>query len=62
MSCHHKNAHYEDWPDGSAIEVCENCGMSRNHIEWGSASDWIMVDIPEAREQLKESINRITSR
>ena len=31
--CPHKKTHSEDWPDGGAIEVCDDCGMSR--YIWG---------------------------
>ena len=57
--CSHSKTHYEDWPDGGVIEVCEDCGMSRYHSEWDTSS-WIMVeDIPEARKNLLETINKL---
>ena len=59
LECDHIDAHYESWPDGGAIEVCEDCGMSRHHWEWGE-SDWIMVpNIPRVRENMQKSIDRI---
>lgn len=62
MSCEHEKTHYEDWPDGGNIEVCDICGMSRHHWEQGE-SPWVMIeDIPKARAQLQQSIDRIVSR
>ncbi len=59
MDCKHTKTHYEDWPDGTQIEVCHTCGMSRNHWEWGQ-SDWIMVDdIEKAREELQIHIDLV---
>lgn len=59
--CYHPKTHYEPWPDGSTIEVCDVCGMSRCHYEWDD-SGWVMIkDIPKARKELQESIDRITS-
>lgn len=58
-ACSHKVSHYESWPDGGSIEVCDFCGMSRYHWEWGE-SPWTMIeDIPKARKQLQEAIDRI---
>ena len=58
----HKKIHFESWPDGGEIEVCNDCGMSRYHMEWGPSSLWIMIeDIGKAREQLQETINRMAS-
>ena len=60
MSCKHIYTHYEDWPDGGTIEVCDNCRMSRHHWEQGE-SNWIMVkDIEGARKKIQASIDQIT--
>lgn len=56
-NCEHKNTHYleEEWPDDTAIEVCDKCGMSRSHWEQGESS-WIMVeDLAQARKELEEA-------
>lgn len=59
MKCKHKNTHYEDWPDGGTIEVCENCGMSRHHWEWDN-SGWTMIkDIEKARKEVQAGIDQI---
>jgi len=58
MDCEHSKAHFEDWPDGGSIEVCEDCGVSRYHWEWGE-TDWIMIeDIAGTRKKLQEGIDR----
>lgn len=58
VPCKHKKTHYEEWPDGGDIEVCEDCGMSRHHSEWDQ-SDWTMIeDIGKARKQLQEGIDK----
>ena len=52
--CIHEKSHYEDWPDGGVIEVCDTCGMSRYHWEQGE-SDWQMVeDIESERKELQK--------
>lgn len=52
-TCNHQHTHYEDWPDGGNIEVCEMCGMSRHHWEQNH-SDWFMIeDIDGTREALE---------
>lgn len=57
--CKHEKTHYEPWPDGGAIEVCEDCGMSRHHWEQGE-SNWIMIeDIESARKKLQEGIDNM---
>ena len=57
--CSHSKNHYEDWPDGGVIEICDLCAMSRYHSEQDTTG-WIMVEnIPEARKEIHESINRI---
>ena len=38
--CLHPKTHFEDWPDGGQIEVCDDCGMSYtlygiNKDSWG---------------------------
>jgi len=53
--CKHNNTHYEDWPDGGAIEICDDCGMSRYIWEQGE-SGWVMVDLLQARKELKEGL------
>lgn len=60
MSCKHNGTTYtEDWPDGGAIEICDNCGMSRHLWEQGY-SNWIMVaDIAEVRRSVQHNIDRI---
>lgn len=61
VPCKHEKTHYERWPDGGDIEVCEDCGMSRHHWEWGE-SDWTMIeDIEKARSQVQVGINKILS-
>lgn len=60
--CRHNKTHYEEWPDGGDIEVCESCGMSRHHWEWGE-SDWTMIeDIEKARKQLQQAFDRLTTK
>ncbi len=55
--CNHPKTHYEDWPDGGQIEVCEVCGRSRHHWEYGN-SDWTMIeDIELAREELQKTMD-----
>lgn len=57
--CHHPKTHFEDWPDGGEIEVCDNCGVSRYH--WGQGeTDWIWIkDIPGARQVVEETVEKI---
>jgi hypothetical protein len=53
MTCEHKDTHYEDWPDGGNIEVCEICGMVRHHWQQ-EHSDWFgMDDIDDTRDALQ---------
>lgn len=56
--CNHGNTRFapEPWPTGEAIEICKNCGMSRSHWEQG-VSDWLMVDIENARVELQKAID-----
>jgi hypothetical protein len=62
LVCLHQKKHYEDWPDGSAIEICDICGMSRNIWEQGE-SNWIMVeDIPAVRKEIQDSLDRLAER
>lgn len=57
--CDHKKSHYEDWPDGGQIEVCDDCNKSRYHWEWGKSS-WILVkDIPKARKDLQDFLDSL---
>lgn len=56
--CRHKKTHFERWPDGDDIEVCDDCGKSR-HISELQTSDWLMVDIKKAREEMTKNINKI---
>lgn len=59
LYCKHRKTHYEEWPDGGTIEVCEYCGMSQHHWEWGH-SDWVMVkDIERARKEVQAGIDKI---
>lgn len=59
LECAHMNSHYEDWPDGGQIEVCEDCRMSCYHWEWGD-THWLMIDdIEGARKALQKSIDKI---
>ena len=51
-SCKHSRVNCEDWPDGGAIEICIDCGMSRYLWEQGE-SDWVMVDTETARAELE---------
>ncbi|MCJ7747856.1 MAG: hypothetical protein MUP27_08935 [Desulfobacterales bacterium] len=60
--CPHPKTHFEDWPDGGGIEVCDDCGMSRYQWEQGE-SPWTMVeDIPRAREEVKEGLEQLRKR
>ncbi len=60
--CHHTKTHTEDWPDGGAIEICDYCGKSRYLWEQGESS-WIMVeDIPEARKEIQEALDKMSKR
>jgi len=53
-NCNHPKTHYIDWPDNSTVEICDICGMSRNHCEYGQ-SDWIVVEnISAAKEELRK--------
>ena len=59
--CKHQSTHYldEPWPDGGAIELCDDCGMSRHHWEQGE-SGWVMIrDLDEARKQVQAGIDRM---
>ena len=57
--CKHKNRKVMDWPDGSFVEVCNDCGMSRNLWEQGQ-SDWILIeDIEKERQQVQKAIDSI---
>lgn len=49
MNCKHTNTKYEDWPDGGEVEVCQNCGMSRHHWEWGESA-WILINVEEEKK------------
>jgi len=67
MSCEHENTHYEGWPDGGTIEVCDVCGLSRylcspyGDFEQGDTS-WTRVEnIEEARREVQESIDGMVS-
>lgn len=47
--CAHRCTHwrfndYESKSVGPTIEVCDLCGMSRSHWEWGQ-SQWMTVDV-----------------
>lgn len=60
--CKHENLFHEELADGSWIEICEDCGMSRSIWEWGE-SDWVMVDLDQIRknaQKLADSINKDT--
>lgn len=58
-SCKHMKIHYEDWPDGGGIEVCDECRMSRYIWEQGESS-WVMVDdITKARKELGKYLKEI---
>jgi hypothetical protein len=57
--CQHKHTHEEDCPDGSGIEICDDCGKSRNIWEQGQSS-WIMIDdIPKAREGMIKVMKKV---
>lgn len=53
--CKHERTHTIDWPDGSWVEECCDCGLSRNCWEQGE-SGWLMVDVDEAYEQTKAGV------
>lgn len=60
--CKHKNTTEIDWPDNSSVELCKDCGMSRNHWEFGE-SDWIMIeDVGQAKKDVQKSIDRMLKR
>lgn len=55
---HQEKTHFEDWPDGE-LEVCDVCGMSRQHWEQGE-TPWTMIEnIPKARKDLQTAIDKI---
>ena len=57
--CSHQKAHFENWPDGGNIEVCDSCKMSRYHWEQGQ-SGWIMIEnIEEARKEVQEALEAL---
>lgn len=61
VRCQHIHTSFlkEPWPTGETIEVCQDCGMSQAHWEWGETG-WVMIkDIEKARKELQESIDRI---
>lgn len=58
VKCNHSNTHYEDWPGGS-IEVCDDCKMSRYHDWEYGQSEWIVVNIEEARKEVQKSIDQM---
>ena len=57
MECNHKNTYFDSkqWPTGEAIEICEDCEMSRAHWEQGT-SNWYLIDVENERIKLQESI------
>lgn len=57
--CIHPKTHFEDWPDGGVVQVCENCGMSQYHWEHGQ-SGWIIIgDIARARKEVEQALGKI---
>lgn len=60
MNCKHTDTKYEDWPDGGVVEVCQNCGMSRYHWEWGE-TQWIIIDVKESKKEVRESLESLQS-
>jgi len=61
-NCLHGKSHFEDWPDGGQIEVCDLCGMSRYHWEWGESAWIVILDIPTARQVLQDAIDEISGK
>jgi len=60
--CSHQKAHFENWPDGGCIEVCDDCGMSCHHWEQGQ-SGWVMIrNIEEARKEVQEALDGLKNR
>lgn len=61
MACQHDNKRSEEWPCGSYIEVCNDCGMSRNIWEQGE-SEWIFIKpkiIEKSRKELQTLLDKI---
>lgn len=57
--CIHDKTHYESWPDGGEIEVCDICKMSRHHTEVDT-TEWVMIeDINGCRRELQEAIDKM---
>jgi len=56
MECEHDNTKYQDWPDGGAVEICQDCGMSR-HLSEMWESDWVIIDIEKEKKLLEQRIN-----
>jgi len=57
--CKHSCTHFENWPDGGDIEVCDNCGYSRYLWEQG-ASDWVIIqDLDLLRQRLQKMLDSI---
>lgn len=56
--CRHKNTEVVNWPDGGAVEHCLCCGMSRHMWEQGE-TEWMYVDIDEAKANLEKLIEKI---
>ena len=44
IECPHEKTEFIDWPDGSGVEICTCCCMSRNIWEQGQ-TNWIMLMI-----------------
>jgi hypothetical protein len=57
--CLHSKTRSGPWPDGGAIDICINCGMSRYIWEHGQ-TDWIMIeDIPKVRKEVEAKLEEI---
>ncbi|MDP2364405.1 MAG: hypothetical protein Q8M94_11640, partial [Ignavibacteria bacterium] len=57
--CFHRKTHFESWPDGGQIEVCDVCSMSRYIWEQGEGSWQWIENIPKARKELEEALKKL---
>jgi len=54
--CPHLKTRSGPWPDGGAIDICIDCGMSRYIWEHGKSSWQWIEDIPKARKELEGAL------
>jgi hypothetical protein len=55
--CLHTRIKNIDWPDGGAVELCLDCGLSRYIWEQGD-SEWMLVDVEQGKSDLEKLFKR----